>query len=209
MAADVIEFRGIRFRRYPGSPHLAKRSYYSPGIADRRRGVEDLHREVWKAEHGPIPAGHHIHHVDGDTLDNEPANLVCLSPDEHKAIHPTMPGYLTAARASHLDAIRPAAAEWHRSANGRAWHVEHGRASWDGREPVERTCERCGKRYGTRDPRDVSRFCSNACKAAARRASGADDVERVCAHCGTTYRVDRYKPTRTCSRRCAWGLRKA
>lgn len=46
-----------------------------------------LHHAVWESEHGPIPAGFHIHHVDHDTSNNEPSNLVCLSPSEHSKHH--------------------------------------------------------------------------------------------------------------------------
>lgn len=205
---DVVVFRGITFRRYPDSPNLAHRTYFSPGIADRQRGVEDLHREIWKATHGPIPPGNHIHHADTDQLNNDVGNLVSLTPDEHKAIHPTLPGYFTAARSDHLDAIRPQAAEWHGTDEGREWHRQHALDGWADREPEERICARCGDPFLTRDPRPSARFCSNACKAAARRASGVDDVDRVCAACGTTFQVNRYKPTTVCSRRCAWSLRK-
>jgi len=33
------------------------------------------HRLVWEAANGPIPEGHHIHHRNGDKLDNRRENL--------------------------------------------------------------------------------------------------------------------------------------
>jgi hypothetical protein len=45
------------------------------------------HRMVWEAAHGPIPQGHHIHHINGDKLDNRLCNLECLTPAEHNRRH--------------------------------------------------------------------------------------------------------------------------
>jgi hypothetical protein len=45
------------------------------------------YRRVWERQHGPIPPGYHIHHVDGDRKNNDVSNLACVSPDEHYDIH--------------------------------------------------------------------------------------------------------------------------
>lgn len=47
--AEVVVFNGIRFYRYPESLYLESRRYFSPGIWDRQRGIESLHREIWKS----------------------------------------------------------------------------------------------------------------------------------------------------------------
>lgn len=47
------------------------------------------------------------------------------------------------------------------------------------------------------------RFCSKACKAAWRRANGADDVTRNCHQCGGEFACNRYEPTSHCGQRCA------
>lgn len=44
-------------------------------------------RRVWERTHGPIPPGHHIHHIDGDYTNNAPENLACLSDDAHNRLH--------------------------------------------------------------------------------------------------------------------------
>ena len=46
-----------------------------------------LHRAVWEAAHGPIPAGHHIHHRNHDWRDNRLENLECLPAVAHKSHH--------------------------------------------------------------------------------------------------------------------------
>src|SRR5688500_14502873 len=42
----------------------------------QRRMLE--HRWVWQRHYGPIPPGHHVHHKDGNRLNNEISNLACL-----------------------------------------------------------------------------------------------------------------------------------
>jgi hypothetical protein len=45
------------------------------------------HRRIWEEAHGPIPAGHVIHHLNEDGYDNRLENLACVSRSEHAAIH--------------------------------------------------------------------------------------------------------------------------
>lgn len=204
---EVVEFNGIRFRRYPGANQRSNRVYYTPGIADRQNGADYLHREIWKAAHGPIPRGHHIHHRDGDPLNNELDNLACVSPGEHLAEHWTEER--AEASRAHMETIRPLTKEWHRSPEGRAWHREHGREAWESREAVERSCDQCGKSFESITRRDNDRFCSNSCKSAWRRDAGLDDEDRTCAACGKTWRPNKYSKARACSRKCAWDLRRS
>lgn len=205
--AEVVVFNGVRFRRYPDSPHRTDRCYFTPGIAERKAGIEHLHREIWKAEHGLIPAGHHIHHRDGNPLNNDIDNLACLSPKDHKAEHWTEER--SRAQREHAEAIRPLTVEWHRSPEGRAWHRQHGREAWAKRQGLERQCDQCGQSFDSITRRDNDRFCSNKCKTAWRRASGVDDEERTCGWCGEAFTVNRYSRTKTCSRSCGGKLRRA
>ena len=177
---EAITRYGIKFRRYPDANGWSDRSYFKPGIADRQRGIQALHQEVWKRERGPIPPGWQVHHHHDDRSESH------RTPD-HLA---------------HLESIRVLAAEWHASEEGRRWHAEHGRRTWDGREPVEAICEQCGGSY-TMLAGVVGRFCSNACKSAWRRASRVDDEDRTCARCGDTFRTNRYSKVRFCSRSCS------
>lgn len=198
---EVIVFQGVKFRRYPDSKNRTERVYFTPGHADRAKGVGRLHEEIWKAAHGPIPAGYHIHHADHDPLNNDLSNLVCIPAGDHHRHHAAESEWLGSDRClEHLAEIRPKAAEWHRSPEGRAWHSEHARrvaADW---QPVEATCEHCGERFESVRP---GRFCSNKCKSAWRRAAGVDDEDRTCEYCGGVFRVNRYARTRFCSRSCA------
>ena len=51
----------------------------------RRRGD---YRKVWEDYHNTkIPDGYHIHHLDGDGYNDDPENLICVSPNTHFWIH--------------------------------------------------------------------------------------------------------------------------
>jgi hypothetical protein len=208
--SEVITYKGIRFRRYPDSPNWAEKSYYTPGIADKQRGVRRLHEEIWIDAHGPIPDGCHIHHDDHDPLNNDLGNLVCLTSEEHAAEHEESWSERSSqpAQLAHLEAIRSLAVAWHRSPEGHDWHVEHGKRTWEGRESTPRTCEQCSTPFESVTLRADDRFCSNACKSAWRRDAGLDDVDRTCHQCGDVFRVNKYSGKRHCSRacgaRCRW-----
>ena len=49
-------------------------------------GSEDrvyIHRLVYYAEHGELPAGFEVHHRNGIPWDNRPGNLEALPPSDH------------------------------------------------------------------------------------------------------------------------------
>ncbi len=45
------------------------------------------YRKIYESYYGKIPKGYHIHHIDGNPLNNEISNLECVSPEEHSKIH--------------------------------------------------------------------------------------------------------------------------
>jgi hypothetical protein len=210
--SESIRFNGVIFRRYPNSSNWADRQYYTPGIADRQRGIGRLHEEIWKRAHGPIPDGCEIHHADYNPDNNDLRNLVCLTVAEHKEAHRERGRERTRTPEfqAHLNRIRPLAAGWHRSEEGRAWHREHATKHQFGRgKQRAEVCEQCGASYETTKASAGDRFCSNKCKSAWRRASGVDNEQRVCAYCGGEFTVNRYNPKRCCGRTCAQRLRAA
>lgn len=196
---ERIRFNGIIYRRYPESPNASDRAYFQCSMADKLRGYSYLHRDVWIFHRGPIPDGCQVHHKDEDPANNHIDNLECVTPKEHSARHPPTPERLAQIR-EHLDRQRPKAAAWHGGEAGREWHREHGRKVFSNRPMREFTCGRCGEPFQSR--KADARFCSNRCKAAARRASGTDDVSRTCAVCKKTFTVNRYSRVATCGRRC-------
>lgn len=207
MRSEVVRFHGINFRRYPESTNWADRSYFTPPIYARKRGVGRLHEEVWIEANGPIPAGYDIHHADGNSLNNDLSNLVCLSIQEHQAIHTAERREHGLYRAPGAEA-REAAVEWHRSEDGRAWHRRQARDTWAQREPQTHMCRQCGREYQTTKIGRGVLFCSNNCRAANRRASGADNETRTCPACGRAFSVNRYSKSESCGRVCAQRLRR-
>lgn len=200
----LIVFNGIRFRRYPQATRRSDRVYFSPGIADRQRGVKRLHEEVWISIHGPIPEGYHVHHADHDALNNDPTNLVCIPAGEHRSHHASDTDSKEARRTGewldHLEAIRPLAAAWHSSPEGKAWHSEHGRLVMDARPMTKQVCEQCASEFESKNP---ARFCSNSCKATWRYHAGIDNETRICEHCGTGFPANKYSRRRFCGKSCA------
>lgn len=50
-----------------------------------------VHRLIWEAAYGPIPDGHHVHHVNHDPQDNRLENLELLSKPDHARRHASEP----------------------------------------------------------------------------------------------------------------------
>ncbi len=201
--AEEITYRGIVFRRYPESPNWADQVYYTPGYLYRKHGVGRLHQEIWRDAHGTIPAGCVIHHIDGNPINNVLNNLQCLPENEHLNNHGASMSEEKKQKAREsLMIAREYASRWHGSPEGREWHRVLGQLSWEGRTPRTLVCDQCGEQYQTLSLGKNSRFCSNNCKSAWRRASGIDNEQRICAKCGQTFPCNRYSGQRFCSVAC-------
>src|ERR1017187_10388860 len=86
MSSERVVFNGVTYRRYPESDRRESRLYFSCSPSCSKNGIRRLHQAVWRATHGDIPKGCHIHHVDGNTLNNAIENLECVTPlrsEEH------------------------------------------------------------------------------------------------------------------------------
>lgn len=200
---DEITFNGITFVRFPEGKSLSSRRYYYPFAKGRRvKGVGGLHQEIWKAHHGPIPKGMHVHHKDENSLNNSIDNLELLTHGEHMKRH----GNNSPAQRAHFARIRPLAAAWHGSPEGLEWHSQLGKDSWKDREPDERKCVECGKTYLCKSLRDTDRFCSSACMQKWHYHRKTYFVKRICSICGQEFmaqpRSGRRLPQQTCSLPC-------
>jgi hypothetical protein len=199
MPAEIREFLGVRYYRYPESNRPSDCRYF-------KRSGRYLHRVVWEHHHGPIPPGHHVHHKDLDSTNNAIENLELVRAEEH--IHTYHPN-ITPERVEFFNRfVRVKASGWHRSAEGRAWHRRHAAEQRRRVKPRPKVCERCGASYETGQLGGRSRFCSLACKAADRRRRGVDDVESVCEHCGHSFRHNKYAARQFCSRSCSGRARR-
>lgn len=205
---ETVTFNGREYARYPDSrSKSARRYFYSRGgkWADQTA----LHRDVWEDANGPIPDGWHVHHIDGDTGNNDLANLVALPPSDHALEHePEYSEEFKAARAADLDRAQRAARAWHRSPEGRRVHSRIGARSWDSRSPEIRTCVECGKEYENLAHRESDRFCSRQCISRHNERTRRYYEDRNCVVCGTAFNVKKSKPQTVCSRHCSWVVRK-
>lgn len=202
-----------RKQRWNGHIYSAdpKNGYYKRGAA--KGGLPRyLHREVWAAANGPIPAGMQIHHLDENNANNALGNLQALTSKEHAAMHWT-PERAARSRRIMLEFAVPAARAWHSSPEGLEWHSQNGRAAWAGRKPTTLTCQVCGKQYETLRPQG-SKFCHLNCKMTAlRRRRGmkpgkprTEWVDRICRICSQNYRAQPNRGAATCSDRCRRAL---
>ena len=152
MQTKKIIFNGRAYYRWPGQ------RYYKSHKGCRI--PEWLHRKVWEFYNGPIPEGYEVHHIDGDTDNNDIENLALLTESEHYAKH-----YESRSKNVISDSKRKRAAEWHRSEAGHRWHT---------RNSIEiiRFCPMCGKIYKTKPHEGNSKntdgrhFCSRSCSGA-------------------------------------------
>lgn len=192
----IYEIDGIRFYRKP--------SGYYKADHEKHGGVY-MHRYVWERANGPIPDGHHVHHINGVKHDNRLENLECLAAGAHTTHHMLEYNSTPHGRAASLAALekgRGTAAEWHGSEAGLELHSRLGKQSWLGKLRSEQQCTHCEGTYLGYAHMVKRGFCSPTCQTAARIKSGVDDETRQCAACGCDFRANRYRKTRTCGKAC-------
>lgn len=206
---ERIVFNKIPYRRYPNSPKLELRNYF---ICSKYKGmkVRRLHQAIWEHYNGPIPEGHHVHHKDGNTLNNDISNLECLSNKEHRRTHWT-PEDAERARKMAEDA-RPLTKAWHASEEGLKWHSENGRKVWENMPSKTHVCTVCLEKFESRSNRAVVRFCGLNCKMQSFRDRKKGTLQKNCAHCDAVFATSSVQPSAYCSRSCAtksaWETRK-
>lgn len=200
---ETTKWNGKIYRRYPNSKNISDRRYFQRMGKNR---PSRLHRDVWEHTHGPIPEEHHIHHIDGDTSNNDISNLECVSPAEHAKRH-AWSDERRERHKKHLDRIRHKTKAWHASPEGIAKHREIGAMAYKNFVPTPKPCEHCEAIFSPKAIGNKDRFCSNSCKSAWRRASGVDDECRRCINCGEQYTCNKYSRKKSCSRACAGSYR--
>lgn len=175
--------------------------YYKSG---GKSGLESsLHRQVWKDVNGDIPKGHHIHHIDGNTKNNDITNLQCLSSFYHLSQTAKQSKWVgSEGNKKQLENVQELAKEWHSSNEGIKWHSEHGKVSWKNRKIFDKLCLICKKKFKTPFPLRA-KFCSNNCKSQYRRNIKKDYIKSNCIICSQQFEHNRYNPTKTCSSNCA------
>ncbi len=165
MEKQVVD--GIIFRRYPDSKRSELKNYFVSSATKLFSGkTKRLHRYLWEKHNGPIPKGWHIHHKDGNYLNNNLSNLELVSPKEHiyKHYQANLPGW----REGIKKAIARAS-EWSHTREGQIFRHNQGKnnAKYLPRYQIKRNCDWCGKEYVAKT--NFGKFCHNNCKAKALR----------------------------------------
>lgn len=208
MGKVSVRYGGIMFTRDPENKRRHLRVYYWPGRGDRNNGVKALHVEIHKAEVGPVPAGWHVHHKDGDPLNNDPSNLEAVTPADHAERHFAMEGkWYGFTDEAHMAEMQELAKAWHASPEGLAWHSENGKKSWEGRERQSGpACFGCGVEIQTFKPMmEGRRWCSTICRTRWADRTKAYFPLHTCPNCNEKFRAK--KRAVYCSRSCAAVIR--
>lgn len=188
--------------RRDGTQQFAGKIYHWDGhyfIRIRSR----LHRVVYEWHHGRIPKGYHVHHVDEDRRNNQPGNLALMAESAHRKLHMLQPERREVSRRIMAEKALPAAREWHRSPEGRAWHRQNYLRVRDKfHAKRKRKCRNCGTVVlSHRAHQDV--YCAATCRSAFRRRSGCDDETRHCEHCKKAFRINKHEKQKCCSQSCS------
>jgi hypothetical protein len=83
---EKVTYNGKIYSRDPNSKNRSHRIYYRRLKYDfkRKKYVESsLHRVIWEDHNGPIPWDHIIHHIDGNSSNNDISNLLCIPLKDH------------------------------------------------------------------------------------------------------------------------------
>lgn len=190
--------------------------YYASGRYDR------LHRAVYVAANGPVPRGFHVHHVDGDKANNDPANLALMSQADHVRHHATgrLHGHgqramasatmadLWAKQVAAVVACAMCGCEFESRAMNKPRQFCGSKCLEAFRivpfDPVTASCARCGAAFTA--TRSTQKFCSRSCNARVNgnKVKNANRPTRAveCASCGTTFTTKRANAT-FCGRACA------
>ena len=164
--AEIAEYRGKKYYRYPDNKSIGLSLYFYHPYKDKT--TESLHRAVYTNEVGDIPEGYHIHHKDGNQLNNSVENLVCIERSKHMSKHAneSWENRETVQRVCEfcgktfdtrfLGPIRFCSAKcttkWRHAS---------------GIDDEERVCEYCGETFMTNKYKK-HRYCSNSCVAKGR-----------------------------------------
>ena len=92
--------------------------------------INNPYRKIYREHYGEIPKGYHIHHIDGNPLNNNIENLIAVTPEEHAKLH-NHEGVAWASEAGKIGG--PTAYNIMDDAQKKEWHLKGGLAASEGR----------------------------------------------------------------------------
>lgn len=164
-----------------------------------------LHREKLRLHLGLTEEqmkGYDVHHIDGNKDNNDISNLKLITKEEHREIHNKRN------ENSKRHVCRKCGRTYWSSVSKSVNICDRCDSSLaiggSSMVTIKKICKYCGAEYETKGMnRNRSKFCSNKCKSAYRRASKVDDIEKVCAYCGKKFKTNKYSGAIYCSGHCA------
>ena len=188
---------------YRGIKYVWIKRYYKRMRNFSKKDPCNLHRRVWMDHFGEIPENCHIHHVDGNTKNNNITNLQCLPAFIHLSRAAKTNRWLKSVEnKAHLASIRDKCSAWHKSEEGKGWHSRAMKNSWVKRKKTSVKCVECGKEYEASFP-SRAKYCHQNCRENARKKSGIENENRVCVVCKKYFVINKYCRTKTCCRSCS------
>lgn len=179
----------------------SKSGYY---LSTRKIGTsrKRLHVYMWEKYNDIVPKGYEIHHKDENKDNNEIDNLMCMTRKEHLKWHSeNISPELAEKQMKNLEKARKAAVKWHKSKEGREWHRSQAKTRFKHDSEFDLVCVVCGSDFTS--PKQWSKFCSRNCASKHRRDSDIDDEKRDCVICGNQFTTNKYRKTKTCSKKCS------
>lgn len=80
---NIVKVDGLSYR-------MNSNGYLTNGKKEVQSFYKYIHRLLWEIYHDDIiPAGHVIHHIDEDKLNNTKGNLKMMEDSEHRILHAT------------------------------------------------------------------------------------------------------------------------
>jgi len=184
--AEHQEFLGLVYRKYKGR---------------YRRNGKKLHREVWKAFNGEIPAGYDIHHIDLNLDNNDISNLQCLPKSVHRELHAKLrTGQPHNKVIKEIFQCEVCGKQYEAFNTSRNRFCSTACQNKYFRKVLKKKCAWCGKEFETTNSR--TKFCSKKCAAffAGRR------LKKICPICGKEFETQASVHSKTCSRECSYKL---
>lgn len=177
--------------------------YYCPYKNGVRQPRVALHRYIWeKHNQATIPEKHHIHHIDGDPLNNDPTNLACVLGSKHNSDHVKEYVEENHELVMHrLGLAQEKAKEWHASEEGKIWHSKNAKQLWKNKKASTHKCKNCHNEFQSTGTR--AKFCSNSCVQKFYYRTKKYHEDRTCTICGQTFSVRSNESTECCSYSCA------
>jgi len=159
-----------------------------------------LHREIYSREIGPIPRGRHVHHKDGNPLNNAADNLELVTRKEHSHKHRKRVTF-------HCKWCGKKSTRWTKNNGDDPEYCSHlcsqaviRRKNGIGTFKRVIPCQHCGEKFETALKR--SKFCSYECKFKETNRRNAKPLRSVtCGTCGAVFE-SRWKTAKFCSTQC-------